>query len=194
MRMTPNHFFWNIIGSVALGFSTLVLISSLDISLGRVVRDLIQTDHVWGVLMEPSITPYGFFFIVMSSTACFIIIRYTTTRGIIGFMQIIIVVAAVFALILGSYLVGSTSTEICWPTCNVLTSHVLTSSIWSLLNYIIPRFSVSNCSLPQGVKTIPRHGCKRRLFIMPFSERGNMSRLLSSPIRLTVSKWEKNSI
>ena len=129
MRMTPNHFFWNIIGSVALGFSTLVLISSLDISLGRVVRDLIQTDHVWGVLMEPSITPYGFFFIVMSSTACFIIIRYTTTRGIIGFMQIIIVVAAVFALILGSSLVGSTSTEICWPTCNVLTSHVLTSNI-----------------------------------------------------------------
>ena len=129
MRMTPNHFFWNIIGSVALGFSTLVLISSLDIHLERVVRDLIQSDHVWETLMEPSITPYGFFFIVVSSIACFVIIRYATTRGIIGFIQIIIVVAAVFALILGFHLAGSISTEVCWPTCNVLTSHVLTSSI-----------------------------------------------------------------
>lgn len=129
MRMTPNHFFWNIIGSVALGFSTLVLISSLDIHLERVVRDLIQSDHVWETLMEPYITPYGFFFIVVSSIACFVIIRYTTTRGIIGFIQIIIVVAAVFALILGFHLTGSISTEVCWPTCNVLTSHVLTSRI-----------------------------------------------------------------
>ena len=129
MRMTPNHFFWNIIGSIALGFSTLVLISSLDIHLERVVRDLIQSDHVWEVLTEPYITPYGFFFIVVSSIACFVIIRYATTRGIIGFIQIIIVVAAVFALILGFYLTGSISTEVCWPTCNVLTSHVLTSRI-----------------------------------------------------------------
>ena len=129
MRMTPNHFFWNVIGSVALGFSTLMLISSLSISFEGIVRDLIQTDHVWEVLTETSITPYGFFFIVVSSIACFVIIRYTTTRGIIGFIQIIIVVATVFALILGNHLVGSTSTEICGHACNVLTSHVLTSRI-----------------------------------------------------------------
>ena len=129
MRMTPNHFFWNIIGSIALGFSTLLLTASLDISLGRIVRDLMQTDHVWEVLTEPYITPFGFFFMVVSSIACFVIIRYTTTRGIIGFIQIIIIVVTVFALILGSYLVGSTSTEICGHACNVLTSHVLTSSI-----------------------------------------------------------------
>ena len=98
-----------------MGFSILVLTSSLTISLERMVRDLMQTDHVWGVLMETYITPYGFFLIVVSSTACFVIIRYATTRGIIGFMQIIIVVATVLALILGIYLVGSTSTEICCP-------------------------------------------------------------------------------
>ena len=107
MRMTsPNLFFWNIIGSVALGFSILVLTSSLTIPLERVIRDLLQTDHVWEVLMEPFITPYGFFFIVMSSTACFVIIRYTTTRGIIGFRQVIIVVATVFALILVSIIIS----------------------------------------------------------------------------------------
>ena len=98
--MANSKIFWNVIGSVALGFSTLLLTSSLHISFGRIVRDLMQTDHVWEVLMKPYITPYGFFFIVMSGTACFIIIRYTTTRGIIGSMQIIVVVAAVFALIL----------------------------------------------------------------------------------------------
>ena len=129
MRMTPNHFFWNIIGTIALGFSTLMLTSNLTILLERMVYDLMQTDHVWGVLTETYITPYGFFLIVVSSIACFVIIRYTTTHGIIGFKQIIIVMVTVFALILGSYLVGDTSTEICWPTCNVLTSHVLTSSI-----------------------------------------------------------------
>ncbi len=126
MKMTPNHFFWNILGTIALGFGMLVLTSSLTPPFEGVAHNLMRTNYVWGVLTEPFITPYGFFLIVASGAACFVIIRYVTARGIIGFRQVIIVAAVVLALRWGIELVGSTSTGMCWPTCSVLTSHVWT--------------------------------------------------------------------
>ena len=102
--MPLNPFFWNVIGTASLGFSSFVLVSNLAGSIGTVVRELMQTDQVWAVLANYYLTPYGVFLIVVSGIVCFIIIKRATTHNVIGPMQLAAAAGAGSTLALWNYL------------------------------------------------------------------------------------------
>ena len=103
--MSLNPFFWNVIGTASLGFSSFVLIANLGGSIGNVVMDLMQTDQVWIVLANPYLAPYGAFLIIVSGVVCFIIIKRATARNMIGPLQLAAAAGAGSTLALWNYLV-----------------------------------------------------------------------------------------
>ena len=100
----PRNLFWNVVGTAGLGFCSFVLTLNLSFFPWIVAGELAQGYHVQALLSNDYLTPYGFFNIVASGVACFLIIKRATARNVMGYPQIAIVVVAASVLVLWSRL------------------------------------------------------------------------------------------
>ena len=99
MKFNPSSFFfWNLIGTLGLGFSGFVPASNLSNIVIRTMRDLAEQEAIWKVLGNDSISLYGFILIILSGTTFILITKRVRTRGIIGTIQIMIIAAVIIAL------------------------------------------------------------------------------------------------
>ena len=88
-----------------MGFSVLVLYSNLSFVVRRTVRDLAEGREAWDVLANDSIPLYGFILIVVSRSVLVLVGRRVITRKVMGYPQVVGILAIVFIPTLWHYLV-----------------------------------------------------------------------------------------
>ena len=102
-KITPL-FFWKILGIIGLGFSELALISNLAGIANITMMGLVEDRHTWDVLASDSIPLYGLILIVVCGSAFILIARRAITHTVMGYFQIVIIMAAVSIPTLLDYL------------------------------------------------------------------------------------------
>lgn len=103
-RMLTLYLFWNILGSVCLGFSMLVLVSS-SVYVSAVLGDFAEGHKVWDELVNEFIPFYGFILLVVSGSVLVLVGRRVITRKVMGYLQVAGVLAISFIPTLWHYLV-----------------------------------------------------------------------------------------
>ena len=103
-RPTLPFVFWNILGGIGLGFSWLVLISNLTVVVRGSVRDFAEGREAWDMLANDSIPMYGFILMVASGSVFVLVGRRVIDRKIMGYSQIVVILAIVSIPILWYYL------------------------------------------------------------------------------------------
>ena len=93
-RGFPRSFFWNIAGSVVLGFSWMVLLSNLTGIIGTTMRNLAGDEHIWEILSDSILPIYGVVLMVVFGTVAVTVGWRVLSRKVMGYPQLVLVLAA----------------------------------------------------------------------------------------------------
>ena len=97
-----RSFFWNIIGSVILGFSWMVLLSNLTGMIGTTMKNLAGDEHVWEILSDSILPIYGVVLMVVFGTVAVTVGWRVLARKVMGYPQFVLVlVAGAMPIVLG---------------------------------------------------------------------------------------------
>ena len=93
-RGFPRSFFWNIIGSVILGFSWMVMLSNLTAMINTTMKKLVGDEHIWEILGDSVLPIYGVILMVVFGTVVVTVGWRVLTRKVMGYPQFVLVLAA----------------------------------------------------------------------------------------------------
>ena len=97
-----RSFFWNIIGSVILGFSWMVLLSNLTGMIGTTMKNLAGDEHIWEILSDSILPIYGVVLMVVFGTVAVTVGWRVLARKVMGYPQFVLVlVAGAMPIVLG---------------------------------------------------------------------------------------------
>ena len=100
-----RSFFWNIIGSVILGFSWMVLLSNLTGMISTTMKNLVGDEHIWEILSDSILPIYGVFLMVVFGTVVVTVGWRVLTRKVMGYLQFVLVLAPGSMYIVLDYLI-----------------------------------------------------------------------------------------
>ena len=89
-----RSFFWNIIGSVILGFSWMIMLSNLTGLIGTIMKNLTGDEHIWEIMGGDTLPIYGVFLMVVFGTVVVTVGWRVLARNVMGYPQFVLVLVA----------------------------------------------------------------------------------------------------